>query len=421
MASDHSKPSQAAVPLLPFMIGALLCLAACALTSAAVVGNFTESKRMLVAAALLALFGTITLVSWIKQIKARKTIIISEALPLSSIGEHQLQSQFLELESRIEHAPIALFAVHESSQEVRPLNGNARRILAPGRSSNTQQLFEQIRSNTAGKRTLILFETEQGLERALLASSDIYLQGEQQTMVALMPLESELQLEAQNAWLKLIHVLTHEIMNSLTPVTSLSRTAQDLLGDCQTQLKSADYEDLNTALDAIHRRAYGLVEFVSSYRSLSNVPTAKPEQVGINEFLSRLYALSIHQWTQRGGRILISCEPHNLCAVFDPNQLEQAFINLIKNAEEATVGQALPELQIHAKLTRGNRLRIEISDNGPGVPEELIPQIFTPFFSTKERGSGIGLALVRQLIQGNGGTVRYAQRVQGGALFIVSL
>ena len=114
------------------MIGVILCLGACALASAAVVGNFTESKRMLVAAALLALFGTITLVSWIKQIKARKTIIISEALPLSSIGEHQLQSQFLELESRIEHAPIALFAVHENSQEVRPLNGNnARRILAP--------------------------------------------------------------------------------------------------------------------------------------------------------------------------------------------------------------------------------------------------------------------------------------------------
>ena len=134
------------------MIGALLCLAACALTTAAVVGNFTESKRMLVAAALLALFGTITLVSWIKQIKARKTIIISEALPLSSIGEHQLQSQFLELESRIEHAPIALFAVHESSQEVRPLNGNARRILAPVVAAilnNCLNKFAQIRQASA--------------------------------------------------------------------------------------------------------------------------------------------------------------------------------------------------------------------------------------------------------------------------------
>ncbi|WMW81151.1 ATP-binding protein [Undibacterium cyanobacteriorum] len=420
MESEQYK-TQNVIPNLPLIVGIALLLSATSLGTAALVGQFIESKRMMVAAALLLTLGFIILLVWLKGIKARKIVIIPEAVPLASLGEIDANTKFLELESRVEHAPIALFAVRTDQPEIRPLNGNARRILAPGRSSNTEQLFEQIRSNTSGKRAMILFETEQGLERALLASSDIYLHGEQQTMVALMPVESELQLEAQNAWLKLIHVLTHEIMNSLTPVTSLSRTAQDLLSDCKTQLQTPDFDDLHTALDAIHRRARGLVEFVSSYRSLSNVPTPKPEQVPIHDFLNRLAALSNHQWHQRNGRIIITCEPSNLCAVFDPNQLEQAFINLIKNAEEATAQSEHPELQIHAKLTRGNRLRIEISDNGPGVPEDLIPQIFTPFFSTKERGSGIGLALVRQLIQGNGGTVRYAQRLQGGALFIISL
>lgn len=420
MGSEQLK-SPSVIPSLPFILGIALLLFASSLCTAAMIGHFIEAKRMLVAATLLFIFGAIILFIWLNGIKARKTIIIPEALPLTSISEFDTHTKFLELESRVEHAPIALFTVHTERHEIRPLNGNARRILAPGRSSNTEQLFEQIRNHAAGKRAMILFETEQGLERALLASSDIYLQGEQQTMVALMPVESELQLEAQNAWLKLIHVLTHEIMNSLTPVTSLSRTAQDLLSDCKSQLQTPDFDDLHTALDAIHRRARGLVEFVSSYRSLSNVPTPKPEQVPIHDFLSRLYALSVNQWHQRHGRIVITCEPSNLCAVFDPNQLEQAFINLIKNAEEATAQCEQPELQIHAKLTRGNRLRFEISDNGPGVPEDLIPQIFTPFFSTKERGSGIGLALVRQLIQGNGGTVRYAQRLQGGAQFIISL
>jgi C4-dicarboxylate-specific signal transduction histidine kinase len=96
-------------------------------------------------------------------------------------------------------------------------------------------------------------------------------------------------------------------------------------------------------------------------------------------------------------------------------------INLMKNAAEATADTPNPSLTLHAKLTRGGRLRLEISDNGPGVPEDLVSQIFTPFFSTKEKGSGIGLALVRQLIQGNGGTVRYAHRVQGGAQFILTI
>ncbi len=421
MASDSNATTKNIVTFLPFGLALLLCLVGSNLAAIAWAGQYTEIKRLIVAGGLLLLVGVSIFIYSLQQLMARKTVVVAETMPTSLNSTHQLQHQFLELESRLEHAPIALFIVNQQDRAVHPANGNARRLSAPGRSSNLVQLYEQLRAQTSGKRNMILFETEQGLERALVAASDIFLQGEQQTMVALMPVESELQLEAQNAWLKLIHVLTHEIMNSLTPVSSLSRTAQDLLADCRQNLQELDYQDLNTALDAIHRRARGLVEFVSSYRSLSNIPAAKPENLQLQDLFGRLHALSSPAWEQRGGKIHISCEPPTLTIVADPNQLEQALINLIKNAEEATIDRTPPELYIHAKLSRGNRLRIEISDNGPGVPDELIPQIFTPFFSTKERGSGIGLALVRQLIQGNGGSVRYAQRLQGGAQFIITL
>lgn len=419
MDSDSQVDNKNSAGLFYFILAIILCIAGSSLISIAWVGNYLEAKRISVAGALILIIGLTIFFYTLHKLIGRKVIIVPESLPTTS--NSLLQTQLIELESRLEHAPIALFVIKGGSKEVTATNGNARRLIAPGRSSKLEQLYSQLQAQVAGKRSMILFETERGLERALVAANDISLHGEQQTMVALMPVESELQLEAQNAWLKLIHVLTHEIMNSLTPVSSLSRTAQELLADSKANFNEMDFADLNTALDAIHRRARGLVEFVSSYRSLSNIPAAKPETVSINELLGRLHALSIAAWSARGGKLHISCEPSSLCAVFDPNQLEQALINLIKNAEEATAQVTRPELSIHAKLSRGNRLRIEISDNGPGVPEELIPQIFTPFFSTKERGSGIGLALVRQLVQGNGGSVRYAQRVQGGAQFIITL
>ncbi len=421
MDSESQVDNKNTASLFYFALAIILCIAGSSLISIAWVGNYLEAKRISVAGALILVTGLTIFFYSLQKLISRKVIIVPETLPTNSASISQLQTQLIELESRLEHVPIALFTINPASKEVTATNGNARRLIAPGRSSNLEQLYSQLQAQVAGRRSMILFETERGLERALVAANDISLHGVQQTMVALMPVESELQLEAQNAWLKLIHVLTHEIMNSLTPVSSLSRTAQELLADSKANLNEMDFADLNTALDAIHRRARGLVEFVSSYRSLSNIPAAKPETVSINDLLGRLYALSIASWSARGGKINVSCEPSSLCAVFDPNQLEQALINLIKNAEEATAQVPQAELSIHAKLSRGNRLRIEISDNGPGVPEELIPQIFTPFFSTKERGSGIGLALVRQLIQGNGGSVRYAQRVQGGAQFIITL
>lgn len=382
-----------------------------------------ELERLLIVCLLIAAFGAYLFWVNLNQISAQTLRVFAEVTPAAPSIQASMQAQLLTLESRLEHSPIALFSVVEtnSNKIVNAINGNARRLIAPGRASKPEVLFEQIADQIAGKRSVILFETEQGIERALLACSTLSIGGASQTMVALMPVESELQLEAQNAWLKLIHVLTHEIMNSLTPVASLSRTANDLLVENQANLPELDYQDLTTALDAISRRARGLADFVSSYRSLSNVPAANPELVNLSEVLARLHALALPAWTERGGKVQVSCDPASMSVMIDPDQFEQALINLMKNAEEATAGTERPELSLHAKLTRGGRMRLEISDNGPGVPDELISQIFTPFFSTKQRGSGIGLALVRQLIQGNGGTVRYAHRVQGGAQFIITI
>ncbi|HZV67555.1 MAG TPA: ATP-binding protein [Telluria sp.] len=333
-----------------------------------------------------------------------------------------LADTVLALEARLEHAPIALFCIHNAAGTgtVAPLNASARRLLAPGRASTPQHLQQLLTTQAAGQRKLISYDTERGTERALLAVAALTIQGTGQRLAALMPVESELEAEALHAWRELVHVLTHEIMNSLTPVASLSRTACSLLEEARAELPADIYADLGTALDAIARRAASLADFVGSYRSLSTMPQAQPQRVLLNALFERLAMLLAPQWQALGGGVVFSVEPASLEVMIDPDQLEQALINLLKNAAEAMTDMAAPQARVHARLSRGGRLHIEVADNGPGVPEALATHIFTPFFSTKKQGRGIGLAIVRHLVHGNGGTVRYARSVSAGARFLLT-
>lgn len=326
------------------------------------------------------------------------------------------------LDARLEHAPIALFRIAraDDGDHVSPLNASARRLLAPGRASAPQALRQMLAAQAAGQRQLVSFDTERGVERALVAVSALTLDGAAERLAALMPVESELEAEALNAWRELVQVLTHEIMNSLTPVASLSRTACDLLDDARAALPHAIHADLGTALDAIARRAASLADFVASYRSLSTLPPPRPEHVQLERLFERLAALLAPAWTARGGAATFTVTPASLTVLVDPGQLEQALINLLTNAAEATAAQAAPSVAVSARLSRGGRLHIEVLDNGPGVPDALAAHIFTPFFSTKKQGRGIGLALVRHLVHANGGTVRHAHSVSAGARFLLT-
>jgi signal transduction histidine kinase len=407
------------------------------LTVAADILSATAEPRRIVLCGLLALAPGVLLARCLRRL-APRTPRDERAERLNSSAQthgdndsdipggrqRELADAMQTLEARLEHAPIALFRIQNAAGAggVSPLNASARRLLAPGRASAPQDLHQQLAAQAAGQRRLIGFDTERGVERALVAVSALTLQGTPQRLAALMPVESELEAEALNAWRELVQVLTHEIMNSLTPVASLSRTACGLLDDAAAGLPADIHADLGTALDAISRRAASLVDFVGSYRSLSTVAQAQPQRVLLEELFERLAALLAPQWQALGGKLKFSVEPASLEVMIDPGQLEQALINLLKNAAEAlaAASTAAPQAQVSARLSRGGRLRIEVTDNGPGVPEALASHIFTPFFSTKKQGRGIGLAMVRHLAHANGGTVRYARSVSAGARFMLT-
>ena len=381
-------------------------------------GMLGDSPRLQVTCALAAL-PLLALLWWCvgRLAQARQA---PAAVQDAGIEQRALLDNALAVEARLEHAPIALFRI-DSADSVAPLNASARKLVAPGRAIDPDALYRQLLSRLltqAGQRRLIEFDTERGVERALVAVSMLTLHGAPQRLAALMPVESELEAEALKSWRQLVHVLTHEIMNSLTPVASLSRTARDLLDEFEAGLPPDVGADLKTALDAINRRADSLVDFVASYRSLSNVPPARPERVVLAELFERVDALVGPGWRARGGSLAFVVEPASLELMADPGQIEQALINLLKNASEAT--QPGGCARVDARLVRGSRLRIEVADDGAGIPESSIPHIFTPFYTTKKQGGGIGLAMVRHLVHENGGTVRYARSVGKGARFVIS-
>lgn len=380
-------------------------------------GVLRDSPRLQVTCALAAL-PLLALLWWCVEHLARARPA-PPIVPEAGIDQRALLDSALAFEARLEHAPIALFSI-DAADSVAPLNASARKLVAPGRALDAGALYRQL-ATQAGQRRLVEFESERGVERALAAVSMLTLHGAPQRLAALMPVESELEAEALKSWRQLVHVLTHEIMNSLTPIASLSRTARDLLDDAldgsAAGLPPDVGADLKTALDAINRRADSLVDFVASYRSLSNVPPARPERVALAALFDRVDALVGPGWRARGGDVTFTVEPASLELMVDPGQLEQALINLLKNAFEAT--RAGGQARVEARLVRGSRLRIEVVDDGAGIPEASAPHIFTPFYTTKKQGGGIGLAMVRHLVHANGGTVRYAKSVGQGARFVI--
>lgn len=381
-------------------------------------GVLRDSPRLQVTCALAAL-PLLALLWWCVEHLARARPA-PPIVPEAGIDQRALLDSALAFEARLEHAPIALFSI-DAADSVAPLNASARKLVAPGRALDAGALYRQL-ATQAGQRRLVEFESERGVERALAAVSMLTLHGAPQRLAALMPVESELEAEALKSWRQLVHVLTHEIMNSLTPIASLSRTARDLLDEAldgsAAGLPPDVGADLKTALDAINRRADSLVDFVASYRSLSNLPAARPERVALAALFDRVDALVGPGWRARGGGVTFAVEPASLELMVDPGQLEQALINLLKNAFEAT--RAGGQARVEARLVRGSRLRIEVVDDGAGIPEASVPHIFTPFYTTKKQGGGIGLAMVRHLVHANGGTVRYAKSVGQGARFVVS-
>lgn len=314
------------------------------------------------------------------------------------------------LQAQLEHLPVAAW-VQVDEQSLQPLSSRARRLVAPGGVRDRDALNQLLRASV--RSGPVVLDTERGSERWQLQRQSLALDGQNQTLLVLTPLEQELESESLRAWQQLLQVLTHEIMNSLTPIKSLSETAMGLLDE------PGAVSELRTALDAIARRAESLSTFARTYRKVSQWPTPTLAPVDLQGLFKRLQQAVRPGWVKRGGDATFELSSPTLRLLSDEGQLEQVLLALIHNAEQATADQSNPRLWVQARQSRGGRLQISVRDNGPGVPAGLERQIFLPFFSTRDGGHGIGLTVVRQLMYGMGGRVRHVRPIEKGAAFVL--
>lgn len=237
----------------------------------------------------------------------------------------------------------------------------------------------------------------------------ITLLGNVYHLVSFSDLKNEIEQKEIEAWHKLIVILAHEVMNSITPISSLSETILQMLTDDENkalqkeQINQETIEDVIEALKTIVRRSRGMLSFVDEYRKLTKLPAPNFELINIKEFLEDVGHLMKFQLEKANVEIFMTVSQAKLALKADRKMVEQVLINLIGNAIHAIEGVEDPQIHIKASLTE-NYTIIDISDNGKGIPEEIISSIFIPFFSTRKTGSGIGLTLsknIMKLHQGN--------------------
>ena len=343
----------------------------------------------------------------------------------------QSQNQATELRrlnALIEHIPVPLLTLHADGA-VTLQNNASRRLLGAHHVTRIEDLgqfgesFQSALSDAVpGDRELVTF-TIDGVEYNLtLATTEIMVANRTERLISLQDIQSELDATQAEAWHDLVRVLTHEIMNSITPVTSLAATAAELSSDVMDKAGtdsplSEDVSDLNDAITTVARRSDSLVRFVNNYRQITRMRPPRKERLPLADLFQASISLAQAEWNDPNVIVETKVEPEGLDVLADRDLLEPVLINLLRNAWQASRDQDSPRIELLGRLNRRGNVIIEVIDNGEGVPRELETRIFIPFYTTRPDGSGVGLALARQVMITHGGFIRVSPAEGGGARF----
>ena len=262
-------------------------------------------------------------------------------------------------------------------------------------SDSVEKAFREI---LPGQKMQVEYAHERGTMMLRFAVSSITIQDKLYRIIALNDISHELDEREIDSWIRLTRVLTHEMMNSLTPVTSLSEMLLTLPG-------AQKDEELRQGLDTIRTTGQGLVNFVMSYRKLTRLPSPEPVLFDVLPFLERMVQLAKHQHPLTHVRITLEEVQEDLMAFADESMMTQVMTNLLKNAVQAIGATQGGEIRLRAYCDATDTVCIEVSNNGPKIAPEIAEQMFVPFFTTKEEGSGIGLSLSKQMMRLQGGSI----------------
>ncbi|MDQ1355156.1 MAG: two-component system, NtrC family, nitrogen regulation sensor histidine kinase NtrY, partial [Acidobacteriota bacterium] len=333
---------------------------------------------------------------------------------------YEKEENYHYLQTILHHVGIGLLTFREDG-EIDLVNKAAKRLLKVARLKNINSLREfnpplvdTLFSLKAGEKSLV--KIENGEMELIIHAAEFRLKDHKYTLVSLQDIQGELQEKEMEAWQTLIRVLTHEIMNSMTPITSMAATVIDLMKslynqEAQGAEKSVDPDttaDIESALKTIHKRSQGLTEFVGAYRNLTLIPKPSFRIFTVEELFARVEKLMEQKFRENNIQLHWSVEPQTLELTADPGLIEQVLINLLLNAVDAlevNAGQKEPRVEMSGELDEIGRVLIRVVDNGPGIVEEAQKKVFIPFFTTKKKGSGIGLSISRQIMKLHKGAI----------------
>ncbi len=276
------------------------------------------------------------------------------------------------------------------------------------------EIYELMTSMVSGESKLLRLHNNE----LSLSVKEIMLRDRKIRLVALHNIRSELQARELEAWQNLTKVLRHEIMNTVTPIVSLSETMRDIIEVDLAEVKDKELQsgidDLKRAISTVINRSKGIMNFVNAYREFTNIPLPALKEVCVSELFNDVSSLFE---SSDGAQIQFEIK-NDFSLLCDTDQIEQVLINILKNAREATSGVNLPFISVTAYL-RDQYKTIEICDNGIGINSTESEKIFVPFFTTKPTGTGIGLSLSRQIMQMHGGTLEYLEDKNPGSIFLL--
>ena len=345
-------------------------------------------------------------------------------------GMRQLRDERLRLsddsrfyEAVLDDAPTPLLTI-DSDGRVELTNKAARRLLIRHHGVRIEDFREYgdafarcLADNNVEQPRLVPLTIDAVPQTVMVSGAVVHRLGGMARVVAVQPIQGELNAVELAAQSDLIRVLTHEIMNSMTPVTSLAKTAAHLMTRADQGLDPL-VADARSAVETLSRRADGVMHFVESYRQISRTPDVRRRVFEVLGWARQLEALFLASDVSAGVEFTLDVASANLTLDADPDLLCQVLINLLRNAAEAAKEHGdRPAVSLSFSLTFGGRTQIEVADNGPGVPEPLQQDIFLPFFTTKSKGTGVGLSLARQVVLAHRGSITLLASESGGALF----
>jgi len=340
------------------------------------------------------------------------------------------EAEFQYLKNILQHIGIGILTFRKKDGEVQLFNTAAKRILRVNSmktidelSSLSKELYDAIEKLTTGGRDLLRLYLGEDIQQLAIYVIELNLKGDEYKLVSLQNIQNELEENEMAAWQNLVRVLTHEIMNSITPISSLSETVKSEIGDYVQSGQPVDGEalqDFEVAITAIQKRSEGLIRFVKDFRNLTQIPEPKFKHISVEDLLNEVLTLLKTDLENTNVELTIDIEPPNISINADKQLISQVLINLIKNALEAFDDNSKkPHIKLTAMFSDKSRPIITVEDNGSGIDEDALQRIFIPFYTTKKKGSGIGLSLSRQIMRQHQGSLTVKTEIDKGTAFFL--